>query len=456
MMVRMEVIMMSEISVFDSIESKVNNSDEAVRREAAEDLVFTEDSNAIDLLHQLLLDENKGVREAAGEALLRRGNQSGAEQLVENFANPRIEVRNQATWLLIDMGEPVLEYVFPALTHPDHDVRKFAADVIGEIGSEIGVVPLVDSIGDVDSNVGFSVVEALGKIGSDIALDELESAFKKYPNIRPTIVETLGKLKNPNAIGVVKDGLQDEDPLVVFAITEAFGEIGGEDEIAPLEKLIEESEGYIKSIAITSLIKIANKTDKEPRINLLSAPYISEFNRAAESNREVADFAKRMISELSSQSRIKELLQSFPNLNSEIKTVVLDSIREQKSDQTIEITYSALTDSSPQVKMAAIQNLSYWKEPESISKLFEVFDDEDDWVVFRAAEAIGRIGEKSSVEQLLGRIDTDKPLRQIAIIKALEVLDARNELLGLVKSKLIYDEGVKEALNEITGKYTNG
>lgn len=444
--------MVSDTGLLDSLENKVNNSDIAVRREVAEDLVFAEDSNAIDLLQRLILDENKAVREAAGDALIRRGNQDGAEQLVKNFANPRIEVRNQAMWLIVCMGEPALEFVFPALENKDHDVRKFAADVIGEVGSEIGIGPLVKTIKDVDANVRLSVVEALGKIGSDIALDELEVAFDKYPNIRSTTAEALGKLNNPNAVRVIKNSLNDEDPLVVFAVTEAFGEIGGKDEIVLLEKLIEESEGYIKIIAITSLVKLSNKTNSNLQIDLFSALYVDEFVEAAEGNKEVAEYAMRMVARLSADGDIDALLKSYPNLNNELKTAVLESIREEKNAQTLSTTYSALSELSSQVKIAAIQNLSYWQEKKSVSNLLNVFDDEDDWVVYRAAEAIGKIGEKNSAEQLLSKLNTDKPLRQIAIIKALEVLEAKIELMGLLNSDLISDEGVREALNEITGK----
>ena len=446
--------MASDTGLADSIESKVNNSDVAVKREAAEDLVFSDDSTAIDLLHQLLLDENKGVREVAGDALLRRGDQSGAEQLVENFANPRIEVRNQAMWLLVGMGEPALEYVIPALESEDHDVRKFAADVLGEVGSEIAVGPLIKAVGDADANVAFSAAEALGKIGSDIALDELEEAFKKYPNIRPTIAEALGKLKNPDPIRVIKNALNDEDPLVVFAVTETFGEIGGRDEMIPLEQLIEESNGYIKSIAITSLVKLANKTNSELNIDLFSLSCVEEFVTATEGNKEVAEYAVKMITELSANGEIDALLKSYPKLSNELKTAVLESIREEKNAQTLATTNSALLELSPQVKMAAIQNLSYWREKKSVSNLLSIFDDEDDWVVYRAAEAIGKIGEKNSAEQLLSKFNTDKPLRQIAIIKALEALDAKSELMGLLISDLIFDDGVREALNEITGNFT--
>ena len=443
--------MVIDTTLLDSIKGKVNNSDVAIRREAAEDLVFTEDSIAVELLLQLLLDENKGVRESAGEALIRRGGQCGAEQLVQNFANPRIEVRNHAMLLLVDMGEPALEYVIPALKDEDHDVRKFAADVLGEVGSEISIRSLVEVISDVDANVGFSVVEALGKIGSDVALEELEIAYNKYPNIRATIVDTLGRLKTPNAIKVIKDGLNDEDPLVVFAITEAFGKIGGMDEMAPLERLIEESEGYIKSIAIISLVELANKTNKELGINLFSPTHVNEFVTATEGNKGVVEYAERIITELLAKGDIEALLKSYLVLNNELKIIVLESMRKEMSAQTLETTYSALLDSSSQVKMAAIQNLSHWKEKKSVNNLLSVFDDEDDWVVYRAAEAIGKIGEKNSTEQLLSKFNTDKPLRQIAIIKALETLGAKNELMGLVNSDLICDKGVREALNEITG-----
>jgi len=447
--------MVNNAGLLVSLESKVNNSDIAVRREAAEDLVFAEDSNAIDLLQRLLLDENKAVREAAGDALLRRGNQEGAEQLVKNFINPRIEIRNHAMLLLVCMGEPALEFVFPALENEDHDVRKFAADVIGEVGSEIGILPLVKTIADVDANVGLSAVEALGKIGGDIAFDELEIAFDKYPNIKSTIAEALGKLNNPNGIRIIKNSLSDEDPLVVFAVTEAFGEIGGIDEIVLLEQFIEESEGYIKSIAITSLVKLTNKTNKELQINLFSALHVDEFVAAAEGNKEVFDYAVRMVARLTAIGDINALLKSYPNLNNELKTVVLETIKNEKNAQTLSTTYSALLEPSPQVKIAAIRNLAYWQDKKSVSSLLNLLGDEDEWVVYRAAEAIGMIGEKNSAEQLLNKLNIDKPLRQIAIIKALDVLEAKIELMGLLNSDLIHDEGVRQVLNEITGNYSS-
>ena len=443
--------MMSNSDTIEIIKEKMQNDEAGLRREAANDLVFIDEPETEEMLLELLLDENKGVREAAGDALLRRGNQSGAQKLVEYFANPRIEVRNQAMLLLTEMGEPVLEYVIPALSDSDHDVRKFAADVLGGISSPAAVRSLVETIDDEDPNVAFSVVEALGKIGGDEALEELAAAFRKFPKIRAMVAETLGKLGNPDATGVIRDGLGDEDPLVVFAVVEAYGLIGAVSDLETLENLIEKSEGYIKSIVMASLVKIINRTNGKIKIDLLSDAHIENFNDAARSDREVAEFAEGYVVSLATQENNGRLTKSYPKLNDDLKALVLGALVDSQNEDALNILYKALTDQNPKVKMAAIKTLSFRKDNNSLSNLIELLDDEDDWVSYRATEAVGMIGSKENAELLLPKIETKNPLRQIAIIKALDSLGAIDELHGLLSSNLLTDEGVRETLSEIIG-----
>ena len=442
---------MSNSSTIDIINDKMQNDEAGLRREAANDLVFIDEPEAEPMLLELLLDENKGVREAAGDALLRRGNQSGAQKLVENFGNPRIEVRNQAMLLLTEMGEPVLEYVIPSLSDSDHDVRKFAADVLGEISSPAAIRSLVEAIDDEDPNVAFSAVEALGKIGGDEALDELAAAFQKYPKIRATVAETLGKMGNPDATRVIRVGLGDEDPLVVYAVVEAYGLIGAVSDLETMEKLIDKSEGYIKSIIMASLIKISNRTNGKIEIDLLSEAHIEDFNDAVKSDREVAEFAEEYVISLATQENNGRLSKSYPKLNDDLKALALGALADSQNEDTLNILYKALTDQNPKVKMAAIKTLSSRKDNNSLSNLIKLLDDEDDWVSYRATEAVGIIGSKENAELLLPKIETKNPLRQIAIIKALDSLGAIDELHGLQSSNLLTDEGVRETLSEIIG-----
>jgi len=447
--------MTTEVTVLEAIKDKVKNTDVSVRREAADDLVYVEEQDAEELLFDLILDENKGVREAAGEALLRRGNQSGAARLVKNFGNPRIEVRNQAVLLLTEMGEPVLEHVLPALNDPDRDVRKFAADVLGDVKSPAAVSSLVKAIHDKDLNVGLSAVEALGKIGGDEAFNELEAAFRDNPNVRSTVAETLGKIGNPEGVKVIQKGLHDEDPIVVFASTEAFGLIGGNNELNLLESLIQESNGYIKGIAIASLIKILIRTNSESNIDLLSDENVRELCSAVEGNREITEFIEAYIVRAVMNDYAGGTFGYYSKLSDELKVVVLNSLINKKNDLTVELVISALKETNTHIKMAAISIFYNWEDKDSVKYLIELLDDEDDWVSYRAAEAIGIIGGEGSVEALLSKVESDIPLRQIAIIKALESLAAKDELLRLTVSEFITDGGVKETLKEIIGRIEN-
>lgn len=447
--------MTTEISALEEIKGKVKNNDVSIRREAADDLVYVDEKDADELLLELILDENKGVREVAGEALIRRGNQSGATQLVKNFANPRIEVRNQAMLLLTEMGEPVLEYVIPALDDPDKDVRKFAADVLGDVRSPAAIISLVKAINDKDPNVGFSAVEALGKIGGDEAFSELEDTFKSYPKVRATVAETLGKIGNQEGVKVIQDGLHDEDPIVVFASTEAMGLIGGENELNLLETLITESDGYIKAVAITSYVKILNRTNKESDIDLLSDENIAELNSAVEGNREVAEFVENYIVSAIQNNYNKSNFDFYSKLNNELKVVVLNAFTQKKNDHTVELVVRGLKEPNTNIKMAAIGIMYNWEDENLVSHLIEALDDDDDWVCYRAAEAIGKIGGEGSVKALIIKMESNNPLRQISIIKALESLNAKDELLSLTSTELITDEGVKETLNEMIGRFEN-
>lgn len=447
--------MTTEVTVLDVIKDKVKNTDVSVRREAADDLVYVEEQDAEELLLELILDENKGVREAAGEALLRRGNQSGAARLVKNFGNPRIEVRNQAVLLLTEMGEPVLEHVLPALNDPDRDVRKFAADVLGDVKSPAAVSYLVKAIHDKDPNVGFSAVEALGKIGGDEAFNELEEAFRDNADVRSTVAETLGKIGNPEGVRVIEKGLHDEDPIVVFASTEAFGLIGGANELKLLESLIQESDGYIKGVAIASLIKILIRTNSESNIDLLSDENVIELCSAVEGNREISEFIEGYIVQAVMNDYAGGTFGYYSKLCNELKVVVLNSLTNKKNDLSVELVISALKETNTHIKMAAISIFYNWEDEDLVKYLIELLDDEDDWVCYRAAEAIGIIGGEGSIKALLSKVESDIPLRQIAILKALESLAAKDELLRLTVSEFITDGGVKETLNEIIGRIEN-
>jgi HEAT repeat protein len=136
-----------------------------------------------DALAQLLArlsDESWRVRKAAVERLAEvRPVERALPHLVEALGNgDDAQARNAAAEALARIGAPAVRALGERLRHADGDVRKFAADILGEIGHADAVEPLARALDDTDRNVRAAAAEGLGKIGGPRAGVALERALK--------------------------------------------------------------------------------------------------------------------------------------------------------------------------------------------------------------------------------------------------------------------------------------
>jgi len=135
---------------------------------------------ALEQLLERLSDESWRVRKAAVERL--------AEVKPVSRALPHLvaalgkgddaQARNAAAEALARIGAPAVTALAERLNSDDGDVRKFAADILGEIGHADAVEPLAQALDDKDRNVRAAAAEGLGKIGGPRAAVALERALK--------------------------------------------------------------------------------------------------------------------------------------------------------------------------------------------------------------------------------------------------------------------------------------
>jgi HEAT repeat protein len=76
-------------------------------------------------------------------------------------------------------------------------LRADAAKALGEIGDPKAVDPLIDALGDKDSNVRYAAAMALGKINDEGAVEELTRVAQngKNPNVQEAAAKALGKIQ---------------------------------------------------------------------------------------------------------------------------------------------------------------------------------------------------------------------------------------------------------------------
>jgi len=233
------------------------------RLEAAEGLAATKDPAANIALVAALGDKSKGVQDAAMRALIEIGGGDVARIMASLIGNDDIAMRNLAAKVLISIGEPAVRYLIPYLRDSSKDVRKFAVDILGRIGSEEPLFELFPLLKDSDPNVRNATVEALGLIGSEDATLPLCDAFIRDPSIMSCTADALGRIGDTRALVHLRESLSKRlneatpDPLAISQIIEALGKIGDMETLAELRRHVRDTQGELRLILLDAVIRIA-------------------------------------------------------------------------------------------------------------------------------------------------------------------------------------------------------
>jgi HEAT repeat protein len=106
--------------------------------------------------------------------------------------------------------------------------KRQVVEALGRIGSDKAIDALISALNDENSDMRWSVVEALGRIGSDKAVDGLISVLNDEDStvIIQRAAEALGQIGSDKAVDGLITALNDEDSFVRWRAAEALGEIG--------------------------------------------------------------------------------------------------------------------------------------------------------------------------------------------------------------------------------------
>ena len=169
----------------------LSSNEPEIRRRAAEDLDGENSLAVIAALAAALSDENKGVRDASSHALISMGGANVARAIVEYIADDSIVTRNLAGELLHQMGKESVPALLPYLQDSNHDVRKFAVDLIGLIGWQSVAHYVAPLLHDPDANVVCAASEALGNLRNSEVVPPLIQTYKTHRDAQAAVAEAL-------------------------------------------------------------------------------------------------------------------------------------------------------------------------------------------------------------------------------------------------------------------------
>ncbi|HHF98949.1 MAG TPA: HEAT repeat domain-containing protein [Candidatus Aerophobetes bacterium] len=256
---------------FHEVIKKVKSKDEEDRRWAAHILGEMGEKEGVSFLVELLCDESDAVREKAAESLVRIDGREVVQKVVPFLRSEKAYLRNIACEILEGIGEDAIEHLSPLLKDKDNDVRKFVCDIMGNVGSAKALPYLISALDDPHINVACAACEALGNIGDKNATSALLGLLKKIEKKKildeekkwliSTILEAIGKIKDPRAFKEVMKLSSSKDPLILFSLINCLGEMGDSRAIGYLLSCL--GQPLFGIPAIKALAKVAEKNEKE-------------------------------------------------------------------------------------------------------------------------------------------------------------------------------------------------
>lgn len=239
------------------MEDRLAAQEEELRLQGLKELGRLGIGESLPALHRALGDESWRVRKEAVDLFLALPAASSlCGEICEHLhSQDNAGLRNAAVEILTRIGRPSLPLLLDELTCQDHDVRKFALDILGEIGDPNAATAMVRSLADEDDNVRAAAAENLGKLRVVEVVPALLDALEQADLLlRFTILEALGQI----GAKVPVDRLLPlgADRMVRKALFDCLGRVGGLEALPVLVAGLDDEMRNVREAATVALIGI--------------------------------------------------------------------------------------------------------------------------------------------------------------------------------------------------------
>jgi HEAT repeat protein len=263
--------------------------------------------------------EEMPVRVAAAVALGQIGDMTGVRFLIDQLKSSDEKVRAAAVDALRTIGKPAarllvqaaqsndplqrwgslaalgetgdrraLPILLRALRDDNPDVRAIAAASLGRLRYVAAVPQLVRALDDPNERVQAHAEWALENIGKEALPALLDGA--KRPALRLRIFRLLGRLKSPQAIPTLTEGLRDRNPQVRAMAAWALGEIGNRSAVPALRSALNDADpqvrrevalalGKLKAAEVRSELAERLKTDRNEQVRLAAQMALQQLRQ---------------------------------------------------------------------------------------------------------------------------------------------------------------------------------
>ena len=245
----------------DEISARLTAPDEEARRLAVVALRAHPFPGTMQLLFSAMGDESWRVRKEAVTVVLQARPLAPAviESLIELLrASDNAGLRNSAVESLERIGAAAVEPLCGHLDDPDHDLRKFIIDILGNIRCASCVPLLVKALHDQDMNVRVAAAENLGKIRDPRALPHLLTVLEGGEIwLKFTVLDALALIGVPVPLVSLAPLLRES--LLRRATYDCLGSLGDAQCLPILLQGLQEKAKNAREAAVVALMRVRGR-----------------------------------------------------------------------------------------------------------------------------------------------------------------------------------------------------
>ncbi len=388
----------------EQISNALNSPDEEIRLQGLRDLAASEAIDGLDLIFVAFGDVSWRVRkESIALFLTLPVSRELIGEIIELLhAEENAGLRNAAVEILSRMGRDAVPMLLDQSRCPDHDVRKFIIDILGDIAAPESIPTLIRGLEDDDSNVRASAAENLGKLKTAEAVPALLKAMQ-HPDLllQFTILEALSKITAP--VPMTELLPYKDEKLLRKALVDCLGKAGDASAIGELVAALTDSMRNVREAAILALVEISSRHPEQVRRQLAEC----EKGPAAvaaigylddECNDTLKRASVRVLGWLAAEDAVEPLLQllEYESLQQEVMAALVDI--GNAAPRILLASWTAVRGNS-RACLAYVFGESECAE--SLSLLQEGLCDVDPQIVRMSAYALGKIGAVQMLPDLV-------------------------------------------------------
>lgn len=403
------------------------------------------------------------------------------------YSEDNAGLRNTAVELLIRLGRLSVPALNREITSTDHDVRKFALDILGEIPDERSIPGMIKALNDQDSNVRAAAAENLGKLGASEAVTPLLEAMAT-PDLlfRFTILEALGQID----ASVPVDRLLEysEDKLLKKALLDCLGRVGDAEAIPFLVKSLSDEMKNVREAAVLALGKISHQAqdflgnvlgirsdesvsssvaellqDGKPAVQKAAISLLSCIgNKGSVSTLlgliENTDLRDDAVNALITLGRMDTaaLLGAWGGVEGRCKAYLAYIYGEIGATSAVKFLTESAKAEDPELRQVSIQSLGKMADNEVLSLLIDALSDENEEIRETTMQALTDLGQRhrkqtiASISPLLEHEDPEIRMFSVTVLGRLDGDDVEEHLAFAIKDESAHVRSA--AIRSLEGK----